>query len=300
MEARYKRIQYAEGAFWGVFTTVVFVAAWHRFAAASALIGLVLLYRLKPSVLRIPSPDGKYRMIRYRWYVGWAFLLITIAAFISMGAFVFKHHEGIRRIVELLAVAFFARGSMVAIGAFLPWRLEYVVIKDGKNTKASTFQMPTIDMAIIEYLWMPDGESLLIWQDTKMCARLYLWDFKSKRRQVTFKDDWRWLEPLWVANGLAAESFLQANVFKLAEILPYRPASYREQVQRFFSLHLLTCADFPVVDFNYCEHCVSTGDQDEARQSYANIVSMIPTESHFFDCTRDLARQWIESIPPHP
>jgi hypothetical protein len=185
-----------------------------------------------------------------------------------------------------------------------------VVIRRHGRIRNWHLKLCSIDTSKTEYLWLPDGESLLIAQSDEYWWYLYRYDLDERQtknrfpfniligqhpaiRRVTFMEDWRWLEPLWRENGVNPETCQPKDTMF---VIPFD--DYKTRCRDFFH-HLLPCfVDFPL--FEYANLNFHT-KPEHIQSACQRILASIPDGSVAFNKLKAEAEQKLsEATIVHP
>jgi hypothetical protein len=172
---------------------VTFAGLTHGLPAGLGVVALAWLTRLRPEVTRLPSPDGRRALLSCHWSFGRIFFLLALAL---AGAAVRLAVGG----AGLAASLLIALGILLAASALLfmfvipflmlycmLWAFHPVLIVEGGRLRAWHVRFCVSQSAETEYLWLPDGDSLLVAQsDEDDCWYLYVYDLKATGRGARF------------------------------------------------------------------------------------------------------------------
>lgn len=172
---------------------VTFLALAHGLAAGLALAGLAGLTRLRPEATRLPSPDGRRELVSLHWSFGRIFFLAALA---PIAAAVHMAVGGVGLAASLLiALAILLAASAILFMFVIPflmlhcmmWAFHLVLIFKGDRLGAWHVRFCVSQSAETEYLWLPDGDSLLVAQsDEDDCWYLYVYDLNAPGRGARF------------------------------------------------------------------------------------------------------------------
>lgn len=202
-------------------------------------------------------------------------------------------------------LAFIAMLYLLSIAlSILPiWAVHCVVIRRNGKTIIWHLKFCSIDTNKTDYLWLPDGNSLLIGHSDEHEWYLYRSDLDERARQahfpfnivigrtpamrrVTFKDDWTWMEKLWRESGFDPEKCDQNNITG--------DLDYSSQCRNFFIKLLPQFKDFPLYDYGYGQMHEKSRHRDYANHAYRRALECIPDESTAFQNIRSIIKSKIE------
>lgn len=172
---------------------VTFLAFTHGLAAGLAVAALAGLTRLRPELTRLPSPDGRRALLSCHWSFGRVCYLLALAP-LAAAARLAVGGPG------LTASLMISLGILLAASALLfmfvipflmlycmLWAFHLVLILEGGRVRAWHVRFCVSQTAETDYLWLPDGEALLVAQsDEDDCWYLYVYDLNAAGRGARF------------------------------------------------------------------------------------------------------------------